>query len=136
MPRLRQIITNRPAQKQNKHHRRRDPKRAVQIRISLQHVQEVRPRVQRRPAPLQHAGRVDVKELRVEGQRPEEALAGARVGVRSGGYGRGEQAEAAAGGGGGGGGVLGGLGSLAPEGGGFGEVGLVELEIFLEVGVA
>lgn len=111
------IETYRAPQEQNQHHRRGDPERPVQIRVTLQHVEEVRARVQRRPAPLQDGGGVDVEELRVEGQRPEEALAAAR-GAR-GGHGGGQAGRGA---------------GLA---GGGGEGGVVEFEgVVLEVGVA
>src|SRR5688572_26894445 len=67
-------LANRSAQEQNQHHRSRNPKRSIQIRIPLQHIQEVRPGIQRRPTTRQNSRGINVKELRVERDGPEETL--------------------------------------------------------------
>jgi hypothetical protein len=68
------ILANSAAQEQDEHHRGRNPERPVQVRVPLEHVQEIGAREQRRPAAAQHSRGVDVEELRVEGEGPEEAL--------------------------------------------------------------
>lgn len=70
-----------------------DPHGAVQVRVALEHVEEVGARVQRRGAAAQDFGGVDVEGLRVEGERPEVVFAG-------GGGGGGGWEEAGCGGGG------------------------------------
>lgn len=57
-------------QEQDEDHGGGYPERAVEVRVTLEHVEEVGAREQRRPAPLQDGGRVDVEELRVEGHGP------------------------------------------------------------------
>lgn len=98
-----------------------DPERPVQVRVPLEHVEEVCAREQRRPAPLQDGRRVDVEELRVEVQRPEVALAPRATPRRRG---RRRRREAR------------GPGALADRRRRLGEVGVVEFEVVLEVGVA
>ena len=71
---MRQILTDRTRQEQNHHHRRRDPKRPVQIRIAIQHVQEICAREQSRARTAQHLGSVDVEELGVELNGPQVAF--------------------------------------------------------------
>lgn len=51
-----------------------DPERAVQVRVSVQDIEERRAWVERRFAAAEDFGRVDVKELRVEGERPQKSL--------------------------------------------------------------
>lgn len=71
----REVLAYSPSQEQDEHHRRRNPEGPVQVGVALEHVEEVGPREQGRPAPLQNGRCIDVKELRVEVYRPEEALA-------------------------------------------------------------
>jgi hypothetical protein len=70
-----------PGKEQDRHDRRRDPERAVQVRVGVEHVEEGRARPQRGAAPAQHLGRVHVEVLRVEGQREGGALAAAGAAV-------------------------------------------------------
>ena len=125
IPHARPIRTDRPAQEQDQDDRRRDPKRPVQVRVPLEHVQEAVAREQRGPAPREDRRGVDVEELRVEGEGPEEPLAAA---ARGGGCrrGEGEGRTAAAG-----------AAPFPERRAGFGEVGGVEFEVvILEIGVA
>ena len=86
-------LANGSAQEQDQDHRCRDPEGTVQIRVALEHVQEVRARVQGRPAPCQNSRGVDIEELRVERDGPEEPL-GAIIVVGAGGRGSGRRGEA------------------------------------------
>ena len=92
LPLARQILIYRAGEEENDDDGRRDPDGAVQIRIALQHVEEVCTRVYGGCAAAQDLVRVHVEGLRVEGQRPEEVLAG--------GGGRGGRGKEAARGGG------------------------------------
>ena len=74
LSRRRQLPTNRTRHEQDKHDRRCNPEWPVEVGIALQHIEEVGARVQRCPAPLEHFICVDVEELRVEGDAPEEFL--------------------------------------------------------------
>lgn len=53
LPRGCEILAYGTAQEEDEDHRRRDPERPVQVRVPLEHVEEVGAREQRRPAPLQ-----------------------------------------------------------------------------------
>ena len=66
--RISEILADGPSEEQDEDHSRGNPERAVEIRIALEHIEEIRPRVQRRPAPRQHGVGIDIEELRVEGQ--------------------------------------------------------------------
>lgn len=110
---FRQILTDGASEEQDEHDRGGDPKRAVQVRITLQDIQEVRAGKQRRPAPREHGGGVDVEELRVEGEGPEVALGRGAAAAARGGWGEG-----------------GGVG-FAAGGAVVGECGGVEFEVFL-----
>lgn len=70
----RQVLRHGARQEEDDDDRRRDPERSVQVRVAIQHVEEVGPRVQRRRAPAQHLVRVDVKVLRVVVDRPPSVL--------------------------------------------------------------
>lgn len=103
-----QILRHGARDEQDEDDRRRDPKGPVQIRVAVQHVEEGEPRVERRHAASQHFGRVDVEVLRVEGERPEEALRGRRAGSRR----VGERVRAVVAGGGGFGARVAGVGEV------------------------
>jgi hypothetical protein len=118
-------LANSSSQEKDEHHRRGDPKRPVQVRVALEHVEEVRARVEGGPAARQHGRRVDVEELRVKRNGPEKSLAAAAARGRAPGRHGGRQAP--------GRGVV---GLAAAGGGGLVEVGVVELEVLPEVGVA
>ena len=83
-----EVSVNIPREKQHENNRGRDPERAVQVGVAIKHVQEVRARVQRGAAAAQDFVGVDVEELRVEAEGPEEALGGERAGRLLGGGGR------------------------------------------------
>ena len=112
LPRIRKILAHSPAHKENEHNRRSDPERAVQVRVPIEHIEEVGARVQCRAAAAQHRGSIDIKELRVEAEGEEVLGRGGR------GSGRGE--------------ASGGLSAVV----GRSEGGVVEGEVFLEVCVA
>jgi hypothetical protein len=102
---LTQILVNRPREKQDHHHRRRNPHGAVQIGISLQDVEEVGARVYGGGAAAQDFVGVDVEGLRVEREGPKVVFArggggvcgagqeGGRVGLDFGGAARGLRVE-------------------------------------------
>jgi hypothetical protein len=48
----------------------RDPKRAIEVRIALQHIKEICARVQRRPTSFYHFIGVNVEVLGIEGDGP------------------------------------------------------------------
>ena len=74
MPAQRQTPTHRARQKQNHHDRRRDPERAVEIRIPFEHVQKVGSWKYGGAAALEDLVGVDIEELRVERDGPEVSL--------------------------------------------------------------
>jgi hypothetical protein len=74
---VRKVLVNRARQEQNDNDRRRDPHWAVQIRVSFQHIKEVGARVDSSCASAEDLSGVYIESLRVEGERPEEAFAGA-----------------------------------------------------------
>jgi len=78
LPNLSQILRNRARHEQNDHHCRRDPKRPVQIRVAIKDIEEVCAGKQRGAASFENLVGVDVEELGVEGQCPEEVLVAAR----------------------------------------------------------
>lgn len=116
--RTREVATDRPCQEQDDHHGSRDPERAVQVGVPVQHVEEVAAREDGGPASAQDLGGVDVEELRVEGEGPEVVFRGGRAGAAAGRV-IGLREE---------GGVLGG-GELATLRGRGGEVAVVEFEV-------
>lgn len=69
-----QVPGNGAGEEENEDHGGGDPERAVQVRVSVQDIEEGRARVERRCAAAEDFGRVDVEELRVEGERPQESL--------------------------------------------------------------
>lgn len=91
LARARQVRTDGAGHEQNHDHGGSDPERAVQVRVAVQDVEEVGARVQGVLAPAQHFGRVDVEELRVEGEGPEVAFGGAVVVGGGAGGGEGER---------------------------------------------
>ena len=82
LARVRQLPANRAGQEQYEHDRGRDPEGAIKVRVAVEDVKEVGPRVQRRPAPFDDLVGVDVEELGVEVDAPEEAFGGARRPLR------------------------------------------------------
>ena len=62
----RQIAAYRTGQKQDHDDGSRDPERAIEVRISVENVEEIGARVEGGLAPTEHFGGVDVEELRVE----------------------------------------------------------------------
>lgn len=79
---MRQVRTNRARQEQYQCHRRRDPDGAVKVRVAIKHVEEVRAREDGRVAAADDLVGVDVEELLVERDAPEEALGRAAGGAR------------------------------------------------------
>lgn len=49
-----EVLAYSTSQEQDEHHRRGYPERPVQIRVALEHIEEVGPGKQRGPASLQH----------------------------------------------------------------------------------
>jgi len=72
----REILADGTRHEQDHHHGRRDPERPVQVRVAVQDVEKVGAREQCGPASLEDFVRVDVEELTVEGERPEEVFVG------------------------------------------------------------
>lgn len=110
---IRQIPTHRSPNKQNENHCCSNPKRAVQIWVSIQHVQEVLARVDCCAAALEDGGCVNVEKLAVVVQGEKVRFSAGAAGGRCGWW------EA-----GGGLGWVGGVGAV------------VEFEVFLEVGMS
>lgn len=82
LPRRSQLPTNRARHEQDEDDGGGDPERPVQIRVALQDIEEVGAWVQCGPAAFEHLVGVDVEELRVEGDGPEEFLGGAAAAPR------------------------------------------------------
>lgn len=118
--RLGQVLADGTAKEEDEDDGGSDPKGPVQVGVALEDVEKVGARVQRGPAALQDGRRVDVKVLGVKGDCPEEALR-AGAGRRRRRHRRREARRA---------------GPLASRARGLVEVGVVELEVLLEVGVA
>lgn len=77
-----QILADGAAEEQDQDHRCRDPEGSVEVRVALEHVEEVGAGEERGPAAGQDGRCVDVEELGVEGDGPEEALRRALGGCR------------------------------------------------------
>lgn len=75
----RQPVAYASREEENNHHGRRDPERTIQIWIAVEDVEKVCTREERGGAPAQDLGRIDVEELRVEGDAPEVALRAERI---------------------------------------------------------
>ena len=114
---LRQILTNSARAKQDKHHRSSYPERTIKIRIAFKNIKKVCTRIQSCPTSGKDRCCVNIEELRVEGERPEKSL---RCPAARRGVGRWWRQAGRCGG--------------TAFGGS--EVGGVEFEIFLEVGMA
>lgn len=71
-----EILTDGSRQEKYHDHRCRDPERTVEVRVSLQHIEEIGAREDGGVASAEDLIGVDVEELRVEGEGPEEALGG------------------------------------------------------------
>lgn len=69
-----QVAGNRAGEEENEDDGGGDPEGPVQVRVAVQDVEEGRARVEGRLAAAQDLGRIDVKVLRVEGERPQEAF--------------------------------------------------------------
>ena len=65
-PVVAEIIIDGPAEEKDEHNGCRNPERSIKIWVSLQYVEEIRARVNRRKTSAQNGGGVDVKELGVE----------------------------------------------------------------------
>jgi len=76
---LRQILADRSRQEQDHDHSRCDPERPVEIGVALEDVEEVLARVECGAASCEDLLGVDIEELLVEGDAPEEALRGVRM---------------------------------------------------------
>jgi hypothetical protein len=76
LARARKVLTYRARQEKDDDDGGRDPERPVEVRVALEDVEEVLARVQGGAAAGENLGSVDVEELLVEGDAPEEALGG------------------------------------------------------------
>jgi hypothetical protein len=76
LARAREVLTNCTRQEQNHDDSGRDPEWSVEVGAALEDVEEVLARVERGAAAREDLGGVDVEELLVEGDAPEEALGG------------------------------------------------------------
>lgn len=72
------ILTYCSCEKQDHDHSCRDPEGAVEIWVTLHNVEEVLARVERAAASVEDLIRIDIEELLVEGDAPEEAFRGGR----------------------------------------------------------
>ena len=72
----REVLADRARQEQNHDDCRRDPERAIEVRVALEDVEEVLARVEGCAAAGQDLVGVDVEELLVEGDAPEKAFGG------------------------------------------------------------
>lgn len=72
----REVLADRARQEEDDNDSGRDPERPVEVRVALEDVEEVLARVQRGTAARKDLGGVDVEELLVEGDTPEEAFGG------------------------------------------------------------
>lgn len=118
LPCLGYVLANCAAHEEDEDDRCRDPERSVQVGVALEDVEEVGPGVQRGPAPRENRARVNIEELGIERHAPEEALRGGPRG-RHGGWQACRRRW-----------------SLAHARTVVVEVGGMELEVFLKIGVA
>jgi len=119
----REVLIDGPREEKDDDNGCSDPHGAVEVGIAFKHVEEVGAGVDGRCAAAEHFGRVDVEGLRIKGEAPEVVFAGGRGGGRCG---AGEE-----------GGSVGLDFGGAAVGRGLGvEIGAVEFEVFLEIGVA
>jgi hypothetical protein len=72
----REVLADRTRQEEDDNDGGRDPKRPVEVRVALKDVEEVLARVEGSAAARQDLSGVNVEELLVEGDAPEEALGG------------------------------------------------------------
>jgi hypothetical protein len=79
---LRKVLINRACQEQDDNDGRRDPHGAVEIRVPLEDVEEVCARINGRCTAAEDFVCVDIKGLRVEGERPEVVFARCGRGCR------------------------------------------------------
>ena len=70
----REVLADRARQEEDDNYGGCDPERPVEVRVALEDVEEVLARVQRGAAARQDLGGIDVEELLVEGDAPEEAF--------------------------------------------------------------
>lgn len=70
------ILAHSSTKEQNQHNGRRDPEGPVQVRVTLQDIQEVGAGEERGPASRQNSRGVDIEELCVKGDGPQEPLRG------------------------------------------------------------
>lgn len=72
----REVLADRTRQEEDDDDGGRDPERPVEVRVALEDVEEILARVERGAAARQDLRGVDVEELLVEGDAPEEAFGG------------------------------------------------------------
>lgn len=72
----REVLTDRTRQEQNHDDCRRDPERAIEVRVALEDVEEVLARIEGCAAAGEDLVGVDVEELLVERYAPKEAFRG------------------------------------------------------------
>ena len=76
LARARKVLTYRAREEEDDDDGGRDPERPVEVRVALEDVEEVLARVEGGAAAGEDLRGVDVEELLVEGDAPEEALGG------------------------------------------------------------
>ena len=72
----REVLADRARQEEDDNYGGCDPERPVEVRVALEDVEEVLAWVEGGAAAGEDLGGVDVEELLVEGNAPEEALGG------------------------------------------------------------
>jgi hypothetical protein len=60
------VLIDCAAQEQDEDHRSRNPEWAIEIRVSLQYIEEVRSGVECCPTPREYGTGINIEELRVE----------------------------------------------------------------------
>jgi hypothetical protein len=76
LARARKILTNGSCQEEDHNDGGRDPEGTVKVRVAFEDVEEVLARIEGCAAAGENLGGVDVEELLVEGDAPEEAFGG------------------------------------------------------------
>lgn len=76
LARAREVLADRAGQEENHDDGGRDPERPIEVGVALEDVEEVLARVESGAAAGEDLGGVDVEELLVEGDAPEEAFGG------------------------------------------------------------
>jgi len=75
-PCARKVLADGTGQKEDHHHRCRDPEGAVEVGVSLEDIEEVLTRIESCAAAGEDLVGVDIEELLIEGYAPEKTFRG------------------------------------------------------------